>query len=664
MQNVSIVGKFLAVIAVFGVFALGVAVYSSYQLKLIDHRYHDLIVHEERAASFISRGSRNLQSARAAVGELLITTSPRGDQQALAELAASTESFTRFMDAASIALPAQAADIEALKQSGLFIIHGPCERVIYEGGGPQSKAQALSSQVRFLRDCAPNFPPITNAVKAKVQTLSAAAEETSEHLAAASNRAVALTLGVILGGLGLAVGLAAFAVRRWITGPLAELADAMGRLAAGDLTLAVPGMGRGDEIGAMAKAVQVFKEASIAKGRLEREAEDRASAFERLAVQAEAASRAKSEFLATMSHEIRTPLNGVLGMVQIMERGALEPAQRDRLDVVQSSANALLGIVNDVLDISKIEAGRLEIAPSVFCLDHFANGLRRLYGGLAQDKGLTFALDVAGPTLGWRYGDEVRLRQIMSNLISNALKFTETGAVRVGVVTEPFDVTLTVYDTGAGIAPDQQAHIFDKFTQVDSSNTRRAGGTGLGLAICKELAELMGGKITLSSELGVGSVFTVSLPIPSAEAPDAQTPALALEADAQQRILVVDDNPTNRLVLTTLLEHLGVSCGAVSNGFEAVRSWEAGEWGAILMDIHMPVMDGLEATRAIRAQESSQSRPRTAIIAVTASVMSHETEIYRTAGMDDVVPKPVNAQRLYDALSRQLAADDEVQTVG
>jgi signal transduction histidine kinase/ActR/RegA family two-component response regulator len=653
MQNIPIVGKFLV--------AIGVAIYSSNQLKSIDRRYHDLMEHQERAASLISRGGRNLQTARAAVAELMIAKSHADDQRATAELAAAAQHFAQFMDRAALASPPDADEIQALKTKGLSVINTACRDTIRLGNLAQTDAQLLASQTDFLRDCAPYFPPITTAMRTKVETLSKAAEQMSDRLRAASDHAVFLTLSVILGSLGLAVAMASFAVRRWITRPLEELAEAMRRLAEGDLALAVPGKARGDEIGVMARTVQVFKDASIQKALLEREAEERASAFERLALEAQYANRAKSEFLATMSHEIRTPLNGVLGMVQIMERGALEPAQRERLDVVQSSANALLGVVNDVLDISRIEAGRLEIAPSIFCLDHFANGLRRLYDGLVQEKGLTFTLEASNPPLGWRYGDEVRLRQIMSNLISNALKFTETGEVRVGVAAAPDQITLTVADTGPGIAPDHQARIFDKFTQLDSSNTRRAGGTGLGLAICKELVVLMGGDITLRSELGVGSIFTVTLPLAAAEPPIDETPAQDLNEDGAQRILVVDDNATNRMVLTTLLEQFGIGCEAVTNGFEAVRAWESGEWSAILMDINMPVMDGLEATRAIRAQEVSQSRPRTAIIAVTASVMSHETEIYKSAGMDDVVPKPVNARQLYDALSRQLAGEDGVE---
>ena len=386
---------------------------------------------------------------------------------------------------------------------------------------------------------------------------------------------------------------------------------------------------------------------------LEQRVAERTAELRELAIQAQAANRAKSEFLATISHEIRTPLNGVLGMVQILERGTLDDLQRGRVSVIRSSAQMLLGILNDVLDISKIEAGALNLSSAPFELAPFAESLRRLYEPLAHEKGLGFTLSLTDPAALPRIGDEVRLRQIMSNLISNALKFTEEGQIRVEIATRGDQVVMSVRDTGIGISPQDQPHVFDKFVQADASHSRRSGGTGLGLSICRDLAVLMQGEIDLVSAPGVGSTFTLSLPLPLAErAPGAEVSAGP--AIRGPKVLVVDDNPTNRMVLQSLLLDYGVAAQTAGNGVEAIDAWTDREWSAILMDISMPVMDGLEATRAIRAREQAGGRARTPIIAVTASVLSHETEAYLEAGMDAVVAKPVDADTLMEILTHRM----------
>jgi signal transduction histidine kinase/ActR/RegA family two-component response regulator len=380
---------------------------------------------------------------------------------------------------------------------------------------------------------------------------------------------------------------------------------------------------------------------------LEQRVADRTAAAEASAVQAEAASRTKSQFLATMSHEIRTPLNGVLGMAQIMERHPLVEPQRERLQTIQSSAKALLSIVNDVLDISKIEAGKLDIAPTEFDLREFALRLVQLYEPLAREKGVDFRLSVDGGGPDLRYGDDVRLRQIVSNLVSNALKFTSQGEIAVRFSLSGEDVMCEVRDTGSGISPADLPHVFDRFVQADGSNIRTVGGTGLGLAICRELAELMGGEISARSTPGAGSTFSLRVPMPAGQGTVAEAPPVAAPG---RRLLVVDDNATNRLILQTILEEFGLASAIAVNGREALEAWNAEPWAAILMDIHMPEMDGLDATRAIRERERQTSQARTPIIAVTASVLSHETDAYRSAGMDDVAAKPVDTHLLIDAL--------------
>ena len=376
-----------------------------------------------------------------------------------------------------------------------------------------------------------------------------------------------------------------------------------------------------------------------------------------LAVSAQAASRAKTEFLATISHEIRTPLNGVLGMAHVMAQGEMPQAQAERLALIQSSARSLLDVVNDVLDISKIEAGKLELAPAAFSMERFVEGMSRLYGGLAQDRGLRFSLELDPSASGWRWGDEVRLRQVLSNLLSNAIKFTASGGIEVHICEVAGGIEFRVIDTGPGVPLVHQARIFDKFVQGDGSSTRRANGTGLGLAICREVVSLMGGVIGLQSTPGQGATFSFNVPLPAVDAAAEAAEVEASEAlnAGEVRVLIADDNPTNRLVLQTLLSHLGVASESVRNGVEAVEAWSQGRWDVILMDIHMPEMDGLDASRAIRRQEAESGRLRTPIVAVTASVLTHETEAYFGAGMDYVIAKPIEPQRLLEVLEQGLS---------
>ena len=383
-----------------------------------------------------------------------------------------------------------------------------------------------------------------------------------------------------------------------------------------------------------------------------------------LALAAETANRAKTDFLATMSHEIRTPLNGVLGMAQIMASGALEPDQRRRLDTISASGQSLLSVINAILDISKIEAGKMEVVAAPFDLSAQLDALRQLYGGLARDKDLDFSLELSPEAMGWRHGDAERLRQVLSNLISNAVKFTEAGSVRVVVEGDDLSLTARVIDTGVGIAEAQRERLFTKFAQLDCSSTRRAGGSGLGLAICKTLVELMGGTIAFTAPDKGGACFAIALPMPrvAAEAPPAPAFDIAhteIDDMAAPKVLVVDDNQTNRAVLLTLLSHLGVDGHFAVDGRDAVAMWEKERWDAILMDVHMPVMDGVQASQAIREGERRTGRPRTPIIAVTASVLTHERSLYAEAGMDALVPKPVEVPRLVEALAKVLNLDVE-----
>jgi signal transduction histidine kinase/ActR/RegA family two-component response regulator len=378
---------------------------------------------------------------------------------------------------------------------------------------------------------------------------------------------------------------------------------------------------------------------------------------------AEGANEAKSAFLATMSHEIRTPLNGVLGMAQAMAAETLSPVQRERLDIIDQSGKALLAILNDILDLSKIEAGKLELEEIEFDLGDVARGAHSAFTALANKKGLSFALDIDRARGVYR-GDPTRLRQILYNLISNALKFTEHGEIRVTAVRNDDSLRVTVADTGVGIPAESLNKLFAKFAQVDASTTRRFGGTGLGLAICQQLSALMGGVIAVESAFGVGSVFTVTLPMPRVgeERPATPLPSPDVqhtESSPGLRVLAAEDNSVNQLVLKTLLHQIGVEPVVVADGAAALEAWEAGHWDAILMDVQMPVMDGPTATRRIRERERQTGRPRTPIIALTANAMSHHVADYLAAGMDAHVAKPIEAGRLFQALQ---AAIDSPQS--
>ncbi|HEY8003286.1 MAG TPA: ATP-binding protein [Phenylobacterium sp.] len=375
---------------------------------------------------------------------------------------------------------------------------------------------------------------------------------------------------------------------------------------------------------------------------------------------AEAASRAKSSFLAVTSHEIRTPLNGVLGMAQAMAADKLPRVQRDRVAVIQQSGQALLDILNDILDLAKIEAGKLELEATPFDLEAVVRSAAGAFSASALAKGLAYGLDFDEAARGGFLGDSARLRQVVCNLVSNAVKITEAGEVRVAVEACDGGVRIRVRDTGPGVSDELARRLFDKFVQADSSTTRKFGGTGLGLAICRELCEAMGGAISVAAAPDRGAVFTVELPLARAAiaAPAAPEPdALGfLAGDTPLRILAAEDNPVNQLVLRTLLDQLGVTLTIVDDGEDAVAAWRDGHFDLMLMDVQMPRMDGPTATRRIRAAEALTGRPRTPIVALTANVMRHQLDAYVEAGMDGFVAKPIAIADLYAAIARVTAA--------
>jgi CheY-like chemotaxis protein/anti-sigma regulatory factor (Ser/Thr protein kinase) len=321
---------------------------------------------------------------------------------------------------------------------------------------------------------------------------------------------------------------------------------------------------------------------------------------------------------------------------------------------MKTASRAMRLLIDDVLDISQIEAGALRLRPKVFAIATLVDDIEHFYRPIAEGRGLSLTVSVAGAAAPFRRGDPDRLRQIVSNLIANALKFTRDGGVTVRLGGDAESLTVSVIDTGIGIDAKDHEAIFERFAQVDGSSTREVGGIGLGLAISRELAEHMGGSLRVSSARGIGARFDFSAPIPSAVpiSPEVVVEQAAPQDPGQGAVLVVDDNAMNRRILAALMEPFGIECGFATSGTEALEAWRSRPWNAIMMDVHMPDMDGVEATKAIRAEEGSTQRGKTPIIAVTASVLAHEVEVYRQAGMDDVLPKPIEASALASMLAR------------
>jgi signal transduction histidine kinase len=368
---------------------------------------------------------------------------------------------------------------------------------------------------------------------------------------------------------------------------------------------------------------------------------------------AEAASRAKSEFLANISHEIRTPLNAVLGMAEVMMHHPLDRSQRGRLEIIRDSGEALLGVLNNVLDISKIESGHFTLDEQPFDLEMLIQETCGPIAPLAARKGIEFKLELADAASGWWSGDALRLRQVVGNLLSNALKFTDTGRIRLLAEASANEVRITVEDTGVGISAMQLGGIFDRFSQADNSPTRRFGGTGLGLAVCRELMQLMGGRIEVSSEPGQGSSFTISLPMQKRRAPTISATTddgPGVSQTRPLRILGAEDNPTNQMILAALLEPLNVELCLVADGLEALEAFKTAAFDLVLLDVQMPPMDGVQVTLAIREWEALVGRPQTPILALTANVMSHQTAKYLAAGMSGVIPKPIVAKVLFEGI--------------
>jgi len=377
--------------------------------------------------------------------------------------------------------------------------------------------------------------------------------------------------------------------------------------------------------------------------------------------EAEAANAAKSAFLANMSHELRTPLNGVLGVAGALASTPLTTKQREMVDLVVASGSALDEILTDILDWSKIEAGKLAIEHKPFQLSATLKSVTGLVEVQTRVKGLSFEVRTRGPVEAWFEGDSLRIRQILTNILSNAVKFTQAGGVSVDVViSEQFgggashSVRIAISDTGIGFDNATRDRLFERFEQADASFTRRYGGTGLGLPITRALTDMMGGELTVSSEPGVGSTFTVTLPLRLVNEPDAVAPVATTDtADAGGlNILLAEDHPINQQVVSMILEPLGYSVTVVDNGAQAVDAIKRGDFDLVLMDMQMPVMDGLEAIRLIRAREREQGLPHVAIAVLSANAGDEHRTLSRASGADFHIAKPVSSASLLAGIER------------
>jgi signal transduction histidine kinase/ActR/RegA family two-component response regulator len=372
---------------------------------------------------------------------------------------------------------------------------------------------------------------------------------------------------------------------------------------------------------------------------------------------AEAANEAKSAFLAMMSHELRTPMNGVLGMARALQRTPLDTRQKGYVDTILRSGDGLMAILNDVLDIAKIEAGRMDLEVVAFDLKALGDQAVELWSESAAGKGLHLVCEAEPGLPALVLGDETRVRQIVLNLISNALKFTDAGTVRLLLRPAPAadgdgGVDILVTDTGIGMTPDQLGSLFRPYAQAEASTARRYGGTGLGLAICRKLSAMMGGEIGVESHAGRGSTFRVWLPLPAAEAPEAE--AAEPEALPPLRILVADDNPINQAVARAILEAAGADVETVSNGAEALDRLRIEGFDVVLMDLNMPIMDGVEAVGRLR--DGQAGRPDMPVVALTADAMAGEEARLRALGFDALQHKPVQPAALIGAIAEVLAA--------
>ena len=468
---------------------------------------------------------------------------------------------------------------------------------------------------------------------------------------AAASASWVLLIGLLAAALETA--LMVLMARRLVAQPLTRLVEST-QAERGSATACSEALERrDDEIGLLARTLRASREqVDEVLSSLEQRVRERTAELE-------LANQEKSRFLANMSHELRTPLNGVVAVSEVLAREQATPRTRELAELIVSSGRLLERVLSDILDVSKIEAGQMRLEPDDFDLVRLVHRIAELHRAAAEARGLQLDWSVEPAAAGVYRGDPVRLTQVLSNLLSNSVKFTEAGHVRLSVAAIPEGLEFCVADTGIGFDAETGARLFGRFEQADASITRRFGGTGLGLAICRSLSELMGGRIVAESEPGEGSVFTVVLPLPRVadSAPDAaaEEPGATGDIDGQVHVLLAEDHPANQRVVQLMLEPLGARIVIAENGRQALDRLMADSFDVVLMDMQMPVMDGLTATAAFRAWEAASGRARTPVIMLTANALDEHVAASAAAGADRHLSKPIRIDALIQAISEVLA---------
>jgi signal transduction histidine kinase/DNA-binding response OmpR family regulator len=486
-----------------------------------------------------------------------------------------------------------------------------------------------------------------------------------------------LTLTLVLGVSGSLAAMVASRGVRLALHPAVKLKRVMAQVKADQNYSLRAEVGSADEIGELTTGFNDMLERIQERDEL---LDDNNAKLQQLKDQAEQASKAKSDFLALMSHELRTPMSGVIGMLNLTLRQELPDKAREQITTARSNAESLLAIVNDLLDLSKIEAGKLELEHIDFSLHPLMEDALGMLQQRAREKSVDFSLDIAPQLPAHLRGDPTRLRQVLINLVGNAVKFTENGRVQVRAQAgqgaalpregHPMTVRIEVQDTGIGMDDSTMSRLFGKFEQADSTTTRRFGGTGLGLSICKQLIDLMGGHIGVRSALGQGSTFHVEVPLEVGSKPIEQAPQHLQPHRRCLNVLVAEDAHTNQIILRSLLEEMGHRVTIAENGELALQALLAENFDLVVMDGRMPVMDGLEATRHIRAGQWGDKRlpnPLVPIIAITANAGEEDRQRMLAAGMQEFLSKPINEAALHGAIQkvidqREIQADQALRS--
>ncbi|ACO79098.1 hybrid histidine protein kinase [Azotobacter vinelandii CA] len=667
--NLRLTTKILLLVGLLGSIALAISIYSMANMRSVDRGYRGLIERQAQSALLLSDAALLLSDSSKLVYAVLTEQEEHKMRAVNGVVSGLQKEFDATLARIRPLIPGRAAALDAIAAQA---------PAVFEHARAIVEAAARWRGDRALRIIHEGFEPALRALQADMEALRGASiaefGHASVELNRTTNRTIVAAAIAVVGGLLLVLALSGYLSITQISRPIAALTRIMERLTDRRYDDAIPGTGRRDEVGTMAQALQVFKDSMQRADRLSIEV----AKSEQARLLSEQIAREKTAFLALMSHEIRTPLNAMLGMTQLALKSELSPPQRMRIETILRAGRHLLSIINDILDLSKIDSGKLVLEKTDFELEHLLADVVGMLADKAADKGLPLHVRVADGAPRMLVGDPMRISQILLNYLDNAIKFTQRGEIALEIEVRPdgteyWLLTGSVRDTGIGMDAQQVANLFQAFRQADASITRRFGGTGLGLAICRRLAESMDGSTGASSTPGAGSTFwfsarlgrsALSEPAPLSmvrpeenAGPDGPAPAAPSCAPGQdaralhgRRVLLVDDNALNRTVATGLLESGGLLVDAVDDGqaaLDTLRAAPDGRYAAVLMDMQMPVMDGLTATRLLRTEPRFAGLP---ILAMTANATREDIAATVQAGMNAHIAKPIDEGALWDIL--------------